>query len=128
MDENSPSLPESTGKITVSEAAALTANWRAYLASSGQDFQAKAFLIPIISIKNLLEQNPDAESVRVYFGLEDATDPNSAKAVIVPVVEGNDIIFIPGRNGDPEDEDDSNVYDRTELCPPTCSDRNELNS
>lgn len=43
------------------------------------------------------------------------------------VVDGEDVVFLPGSNGDPDAEDDSNVYDRNTPCPPDCSLPNELN-
>lgn len=52
----------------------------------------------------------------------------SEKLIIVPVVDGEDVIFLPGSNGDPDAEDDSNVFDRSDPCPPTCAPGNELNS
>jgi len=121
-------LPEGGRKITVTEAVRLTTNWRTYLADSECDFQTKAFLIPIASIKNLLATNPDAQGVRAYLGLNDADDAMSGKLVLVPVVDGEDVIFLPGSNGDPDEEDDSNVYDRVSTCPPVCPSANELNS
>ena len=128
MPTTNDELPEGGRKITVTEAVRLTTNWRTYLFESECDFQAKAFLIPIASIKNLLATNPEAEGVRAYLGLNDADDAMSGKLVLVPVVDGEDVIFLPGSNGDPDEEDDSNVYDRGTPCPPMCSLPNELNS
>jgi hypothetical protein len=127
MSTTNDGLPDAGRKITVTEAVRLTTNWRAYLAESECDFQAKAFLIPIESIKNLLATNPNAEGVRAYIGLNDADDAMSGKLVLVPVVDGEDIIFLPGSNGDPNAEDDSNIYDRSKQCPPDCPPANELN-
>jgi hypothetical protein len=121
-------LPEAGRKITVTEAVRLTTNWRTYLAESECDFQTKAFLIPITTIENLLTTNPEAEGVRAYLGLNETENAVSIKLVLVPVVNGEDIIFLPGSNGDPNSEDDSNVYDRVPECPPNCSPANELNS
>jgi hypothetical protein len=42
--------------------------------------------------------------------LNDADDAMSGKLVLVPVADGEDVIFLPGSNGDPDEEDDSNVY------------------
>jgi hypothetical protein len=127
MPTTNDELPEGGRKITVTEAVRLTTNWRTYLSESECDFQTKAFLIPIASIKNLLATNPEAEGVRAYLGLNDAEDAMSGKLVLVPVVDGEDVIFLPGSNGDPDEEDDSNVYDRSSMCPPVCAPANELN-
>jgi hypothetical protein len=107
------------GTIPVDQAVQLAANWRTYLATSGQDFVAKSFLIPIINFQNILLYNPDADSVRAYIGLSDPTDPLSAQLLLVPVSNGQDIISLPignGGVGTPQ----SNVYDLTTVCPPTC--------
>jgi hypothetical protein len=128
MSTTNDGLQDAGRKITVTEAVRLTTNWRTYLAESECDFQTKAFLIPIESITNLLATNPDAEGVRAYLGLNDAQDAMSGKLVLVPVVDGEDVIFLPGSNGDPDEEDDSNVYDRVITCPPNCPPDNELNS
>lgn len=127
MQNNNNSLPEATGKITVAEAVELTSNWRTYLENNDLELQTRSFLISINSITNLLAENPDAEGVRMYLGLKDAEDPNSGKVVLVAVVNGDDVIYVPGSNGDPDSVDDSNVYDRTSTCPPDCPPGNALN-
>ncbi|MBD1395325.1 hypothetical protein [Mucilaginibacter glaciei] len=111
------------GTIPVNDAITLTRNWRTYLAASQQGFIAQSFSIPIVDFQNILTYNPDAEAVRAYIGLESATDPLSAKLVLVPVVDGQDVLFIDtttpgGVGGDPNS---SNVYDLTNVCPPTCA-------
>jgi len=119
--QNSSNGPE--GTIPVATAIELTANWRTYLASSDQSFIAQSFLVPIINLKNILEFNPDAQNVRVYLGLEDATDPATAKLIFVPVSNGQDIVYLPSENnGGSQDgnESKSNVFDFTTQCPPIC--------
>lgn len=122
------SLSGSSGKISVKEGIRLTTNWRQLLTETKQPFQVLGFLIPADSIKQLLANNPDAEGVRAYVGLDDPARPESANLVLVPVVNGDDIIFIPGSNRDEGDEDDSNLYDRATPCPPICAPPNDLNS
>ena len=113
------------GTIPVDQAIQLTANWRDFLATSGQAFVAQSFLIPIINFQNILLYNPDAESVRAYIGLEDPTDPTTAQLLLVPVSGGQDVVTLPlplgdgsgdGNVGDPP----SNIYDFTTVCPPVC--------
>ena len=56
--------------------------------------------------------------VRMYFGKDVNIEPQS-KMILVPVdVEGNDMIEVRG--------DDSNIYDFTLPCPPTCNDESPL--
>lgn len=113
------------GTIPVDQAVQLAANWRAYLAVSGQAFVAQSFLIPIINFQNILQYNPEADSVRAYIGLEDPTDPTTAQLLLVPVSGGQDIVSLPVRNGDGDGcgvgNPPSNIYDYTSVCPPTCT-------
>jgi len=112
------------GTIPVNQAVQLAANWRVYLATSGQAFVAQSFLIPIINFQNILQYNPDADSVRAYIGLEDPTDPTTAQLLLVPVSGGQDIVSLPQGNGDGDGgvgSPPSNIYDYTSVCPPTCA-------
>lgn len=126
MAENNP-FSGMNVKLTVAEAIRLTTNWREYLKSSGQDFQVRGFLLPVESIRALLDTNPEAEGIRAYIGLENVNDPANANLVLVPVVGGEDIIFIPGSAQRGANEDDSNVYDRSSPCPPLCGPSSDLN-
>jgi hypothetical protein len=109
------------GTIPVDQAVELAANWRTYLSTSGQDFVAQSFLIPIINFQNILKYNPEASSVRAYIGLSDPTDPLSAQLLLVPVSEGQDIVYLPKGHRDGDSATlQSNVYDLTTVCPPSC--------
>jgi len=117
------------GTIPVKDAIQLAANWRNYLETSGQAFAAHAFLIPIIAFKNILLYNPLAEGVRAYIGLADSADPTTAKLLLVPVVNGDDVPYLV-QNGSLSgvNEGLSNVFDLSALCPPFCSATSPLNS
>jgi len=106
------------GSIPLNDAVDLTANWREYLATSDDGFVTQSFLIPIASFNNIVLYNPEAEAVRAYIGLEDPTDPTTAKLVLVPVVEGQDvpILTLPGGDGSIQ----VNVFDMSTACPPDC--------
>src|ERR1700761_5506467 len=120
------SYPE--GTIPVKTAIQLTANSRTYLGDSNDDFNTCAFLIPIISFKNILLYNPDAESVRAYIGLTDPTDPKSGKLVLVPGVNGKDVPYVnPPTGTGSDDGSQSNTYDITKPCPPECDTDSPLN-
>jgi hypothetical protein len=128
-ENNSSNDPE--GTIPVGQAAQMTANWRNYIETSGQEFAINAFLIPIINLQNILKYNPDAEGVRAYLGLIDATDPSTVQLVLVPVVDGNDVPYLPLQNGADgilQGGGGSNTYDYTKTCPPVCSKERTLNS
>jgi hypothetical protein len=115
------------GKVPVAVAIEMTANWRQYLAQSGQKFDKKAFLIPISDLKEILENNPGAEGARAYIALKDAADPSTATLLLVPVVDGKDVVYVNGGEGDPNSDDDSSIYDYTKPCPPYCPDDSPLN-
>ncbi|MFD0793494.1 hypothetical protein ACFQZX_07680 [Mucilaginibacter litoreus] len=127
MNTNDPA-----GTIPVKDAETMIANWQSFLNSNNPDFIAQSFLTPIISFQNLLKYNPDAESVRIYIGLENAADPLSAKLMFIPVVNGKEVRTLTAQTGtDTSSEeideadgdanpDQSNVYDLTNACPPAC--------
>ena len=78
--------------------------------------------IPIIDFKNILKYNPDAESVRAYIGLGDVNDPMSSNLILVPVVNGKDVIYKSASEKPALDSEiDSNIYDLSKVCPPNCS-------
>ncbi|RWY53800.1 hypothetical protein [Mucilaginibacter gilvus] len=115
---NSTNSNESVdGTIPLATAKAWAANWRTYLASSEQVFVGRSFLIPIVSIQTLLTASANAEAVRAYIGLEDETDPLTAKLILVPVINGEEVHTIPGENGG---EDKSATVDLVNSCPPFC--------
>ena len=100
------------GSSSVAEAAKATANWRAYLEASNNEFNLQSFWISIDKIKSLLEHNPDADGVRVYMGLNDAADPTSFKIVTVTTKHKQDVV--EGRHGELI-MDPPPIY-----CPPIC--------
>lgn len=99
--------------IPVADAIAMAANWRTYLQAADPEFVGRSFLIPIASIKHLVDHNPDAESVRAYIGLADATDLATAKLIMVAVVNNEEVHILPGGG--------SNVVDLAIVCPPNCT-------
>ena len=119
---NSSNGPE--GTIPVAEAIELTSNWRTYLTEVNPAFAAHSFFVPIIDFVNILKYNPTAEGVRVSLGLENSNDPTSAKLVLVPVSNGEDVVYLQQDNGVGEG---SNVFDMTIVCPPVCPVRSVLN-
>lgn len=111
------------GTIPVNDAIDYAKNWRQYLVNAKPDFKGQSFLLPIVDFQNILKFNPDAEGVRAYIGLESADDPMSAKLILVPVVDGKDVLVVPvpTQEGDLGGDDQSNTYDVSMLCPPTCA-------
>ncbi|RFZ84085.1 hypothetical protein DYU05_00140 [Mucilaginibacter terrenus] len=109
------------GTIPVQDGVNWTTNWRTYLDQSDNDFHIQYFNIPIVDFQNILTFNPGAESVRAYIGLTDATDPMTAKLILVPVVDGHDVIVVhPDLGGGVAGDGQSNIYDMTQACPPNC--------
>ncbi|WP_214070705.1 hypothetical protein [Mucilaginibacter sp. dw_454] len=102
----------SEGTIPVDQAKQMVVNWQSYIATSGQKFNVRSYLVPIAAYKNLLINNPDAENVRVYIGLNDATNPATSQILLVPIVNGDEKLN--------RETGESNVYDTTVPCPPVC--------
>ncbi|RFZ90305.1 hypothetical protein D0C36_21135 [Mucilaginibacter conchicola] len=117
------------GSIPVLEADQMIANWKAYVADPANHFEVRSFLTPIASFTNIVQFNPDAESVRVHIGLEVADDPTTARLIFIPVVDGHEVRRIimpqgqPGSGVEVENGDgsQSNTYDMTKACPPVCT-------
>ncbi|MDB5135919.1 MAG: hypothetical protein JWP37_2522 [Mucilaginibacter sp.] len=118
IEDNPTTDPD--GTIPVATAREWAANWRTYISTSGQDFITRSFLIPIIDFQNILLYNPDAENVRAFIGLTSATDPLTAKLILVPVTADEELLYLPVYGGG-IGETTSNVYDMTKACPPECN-------
>lgn len=102
----------SQNTVPVEDAKKMTANWRSFLETNGQKFNVRSYSIPLDSYQNLLTNNPDLESVRVYIGLKDENDPTSSTVFLVPIVNGQEKLY--------QDNKQSNVYDFVGACPPEC--------
>ncbi|MES2267371.1 MAG: hypothetical protein V4520_11450 [Bacteroidota bacterium] len=107
------------GTIPVATAKEWAANWRDYLVTSTSDFITRSFEIPIVDFQNILLYNPNAESVKAFIGLKEFGDPLSAQLMLVPMVEGEEVHALQLVGG-PVGETQSNIYDMTTACPPTC--------
>ncbi|MEO7214630.1 hypothetical protein [Mucilaginibacter sp.] len=117
MSNSTNSNESADGTIPLETAKAWAANWRTHLSNSEDVFQGRSFFIPIVSINTLLANSPNAEGVRAYIGMEDETDPLTAKLVIVSVVNGEEVLTLPGENGG---EDRPGTVDLVTACPPVC--------
>jgi hypothetical protein len=107
------------GSISVQEAIDATTNWRTYLSSSNGEFQLRSFWGSIDKIKSVLEKNPNADGLRFYLGLKDASDPTSVKIVLVPTENEQDVLEL----GDGR----ANTVDGFGPCPPVCVGGGSLN-
>jgi hypothetical protein len=119
MSTENTSLNDPDGTIPVDVAKAWAQNWRTFIATNNPDFITRSFLIPIIDFQNILLYNPNAEAVKAFIGLENATDPLTAKLMLVPVSNNEEIHIVPLVGGSAGDTQ-SNVYDLTKACPPEC--------
>jgi hypothetical protein len=116
--ENTPTN-DPDGTIPVDTAREWAENWRTFIATEDPAFIVRSFLIPIIDFQNIVLYNPGAEAVKAFIGLEDATDPLTARLMLVPVEGGEEVLIktvVGGGAGYPI----SNVYDLTKACPPDC--------
>jgi hypothetical protein len=105
------------GTIPLETAKAWAANWRSHLSTSEDAFQGRSFFIPITSINTLLANSEGIEGVRAYIGLEDEADTLTAKLVMVPIVNGEEVHTLPGENGG---DVRSATVDLVNACPPFC--------
>ncbi|MCO5934012.1 hypothetical protein NAF17_00550 [Mucilaginibacter sp. RB4R14] len=113
-------LTDPDGTIPVATAKEWAANWRDYLLTADSDFITRSFEIPIVDFQNILLYNPTAQSVKAFIGLKDIGAPLTAQLMLVPVVAGQEVHtlqLVGGLVGDVQ----SNIYDMTTACPPTCS-------
>lgn len=77
----------------------------------------RAFLVSKMELQQIMSDE-NVKYVRMYFGKDVNIEPQS-KMILVPVdVEGNDMIGVRGP--------DSNIYDFTLPCPPTCNEDSPL--
>ncbi|MBB5395734.1 hypothetical protein [Mucilaginibacter sp. AK015] len=107
------------GTIPVSTAKEWAANWRTFISNNNPAFVTRSFLIPICDFQNIILYNPEAEAVKAFIGLTDPADAESAQLMLVPVSAGEELLTLPLVGGGAGDTQ-SNVYDVTTACPPTC--------
>ncbi len=113
-------LTDPDGTIPVATAKEWAANWRDYLLTADSGFITRSFEIPIVDFQNISLYNPTAQSVKAFIGLKDIGSPLTAQLMLVPVVAGQEahtLQIVGGPFGDTQ----SNIYDMTTACPPTCS-------
>jgi len=128
MSKNEPLAP--LGKtISLKDAEHLTKEWRHFIHRTLHirlEDCLKAFYIPISDIENLAKTH-GAEAVRAYLCLEHHNHPNempsTIKVAIVPVVNGQDVLFIKSDLGVIES---SSIYDLTQPCPAQCDKNSPL--
>lgn len=118
---NSDLPPGSKGNIPVPLAKTQVQNWEDYLALETTDLIVNSFLFDLEVVKNLIADTPDANGMRVYPALKQADDPSSMTLLLVPTIDGKDIIrkSPPGGTVGGED-DDTNIYNYASACPPKC--------
>ncbi|RYU90736.1 hypothetical protein EWM62_08815 [Mucilaginibacter terrigena] len=112
-------ITDPDGTIPLPVAKEWAENWRTFISTNSPEFITRSFMIPIFDFQNILLYNPTAESVKAFIGLTDPTDATTAQLMLVPIVDGEEVHLLPlvgGGLGDTQ----SNVYDMTTACPPTC--------
>ena len=140
-------------KITVNEAIQQTKNWRGLIQNVFPNLDPK--LLPkavfiskadIVALAQLFEDDETLIGVRTYFTLEQPVKvwpaKNPVKFCLVPVRDttgypnGQDLLYVDVTDsneeaqeqaaGDPDNLDDSNVFDFTAPCPDFCDIKSEL--
>jgi hypothetical protein len=117
-----PNLNDEEGAIPVPQAMQMTTNWRTYLDATNPDFNVRSYYIPISSFKSVLKNNHKAEAVRAYIGLADPTDPTTSQLLLIPIVDGKEVPYLPPTGDGLGGPGGSNIYDLTQPCPPDCGD------
>lgn len=115
MQEQASKHNKSIFEIPLSEAETLTKAWAA------QGHFIKSYLIDAQELRDMITER-GASYVRVYFGWDEEMElGREQRLIMVPANEyGNDMI-----NTEPKDnllagDEDSNIFDFTMPCPPTC--------
>lgn len=107
-------MSEPTNKSVFEIDLSTAQNWvQAYVKSKGLQPCVRAFLIDASELREILDESKHVKYVRVYFGLDTQLPQNEEKMMLVPVNGmGVDMINEKGPN--------SNIFDFTLPCPPTC--------
>ena len=80
---------------------------------------AKAFLIDVEELNQIINLSDQVKYVRVYFGMDYNFEEHPEKLLLVPVdVKGIDMINTTGP---------SQIYDFITPCPPTCDYNSPIN-
>ncbi|ALL04876.1 hypothetical protein AQ505_04855 [Pedobacter sp. PACM 27299] len=111
MEKHNKSMYE----IPLAEAKELTAAWAA------QGNLIKAFLVDAQELKDMLEED-GVKYIRMYFGWDNSMeDGRQQRMIMVPAdIYGQDMVN-KNVGTDLKGPVDSNVFDFTMPCPPTCS-------
>ncbi|MBS1665474.1 MAG: hypothetical protein JST68_30815 [Bacteroidetes bacterium] len=100
---------------------------RAWIDSHGKG-AVKGFLIDADELRAIIDES-GAKYVRIYLGVNKALPQDRHKLLLVPVdEEGCDMCSRKKEASPTEAEEDSNVFDFTMPCPPTCDAVSPLHS
>lgn len=121
MEHQSSKHDKSIFEIPLTEAERLTKAWAAR-----HNF-IKAYLIDAQELKDMIDER-GASYVRVYFGWDNEMEKGrEQRLIMVPANEyGNDMINEEANRAQDAVEN-SNIFDFTMPCPPTCSPEGPLN-
>ncbi|GAB3936524.1 hypothetical protein [Mucilaginibacter myungsuensis] len=114
---NSQLPPGSKGTISIPLAQHEVTAWQTYAANT--DIVAQSFHFSIDTFDNIKTYTPEADGVRMYLALRAENDPTSITLLLVPTVNGKDIVTLPAP-GTVGGDDDTNIYNYAATCPPYC--------
>lgn len=125
MEKEALKHNKSIFEIPLAEAKELTAAWAA------QGHFIKGFLIDKDELQDMIRE-PETRYVRVYFGWDVEMEAGrEQRMIMVPADKyGKDMINTDGSDVEAQEngEVNSNVFDFTMPCPPTCSPDDTLTS
>lgn len=115
---NSQLPPGSKGTISVPVAKEEVLAWQSY--QQGTEIPAQSFHFSIDTFDNIKTYTPEADGVRMYLALRVPNDPTTLTLLIVPTEGGHDIVTAPAP-GTVGGDDDTNIYNYGQTCPPVCT-------
>lgn len=103
-------------EIPLAEAKELTKAW------TDQGNFIKGYLIDAQELRDMIDER-GAQYIRVYFGWDNEMEEGrKQRMIMVPAdIYGKDMINTGSKGTGEADGEDSNVFDFTMPCPPTCS-------
>ncbi len=100
-----------TWEISIAQGAEWTYNWQ-----NQHPNDKKAFLVCKSEIDTIFRNNPTANYIRFYLGIDTSGRTPEQKMIMVPV-NAAEADVIPN----PAQPSQSNIFDFTTPCPPTCT-------
>jgi hypothetical protein len=115
--------PKKINKISLQKAQKWAKEWRDDEASYNKYFDCRAFTIPLVDLKEVIEEG--AVSVRGYLGVKKSKDKETGETIFEEKlmfvgVDENGKDMISSSNGETLDDENGGIFDATTPCPDSC--------